>query len=353
MKALGILEGGLSGRYPAIRQVKAWPTDELVRSGPSAVLPGTGKAKDEGCGMFTAIAVCSSNIDHDKKPIKKSCNRLECPICHTRTLTRNAEAVTSRVNGYREALAGQRTLGGDHAKMPRPPRHGILSPPQSVINAVYDRSTRSLEKKYPGGYTDQQFQLVFMEKFRYEAYKTMDLLGIDGSAVIIHFNRVTTRGRRLHRESGEDLPIWDWIRKQENFRDLIYFSPHVHLIYYGTSMPTNYFYDQSGGWVFKMKRDADQVARLAYYLLSHAPVIHGRLSVTYWGCVSARKLKAVEEHTEKEEVLCETCHAVMVYASLGLDGSIVHVTDRAMYRKRKVRKYQIVEPGPPPGRPRP
>lgn len=336
------------GRYPAIRQVKAWqypaPSEEATIKSQVRLMPGTGKIKDEECGMFTAIAVCSSNPDHDKKPIQKSCNRLECPICHTRTLTRNAEAVASRVNGYREALVGQRTLGGDHAKMARPPRGGTLSPPQSIINAVYDRTIKSLKKKHPEGFTGEDVQLVFMEKFRYEAYKAMEILGIDGAAVIIHFDRVNDLGKALHEEAAPNKPRWEWVRDQPDFRDLIYFSPHVHLMYYGTSMPTKDFYEASGCWVFKMVREVEDVPRLAYYLLSHAPIIHGRLSVTYWGCLSPRKLQAIDEHIVKEEVLCEKCGAVMVYASIDGQGEIQHITDRPLYRKHRVRTYAIREP---------
>lgn len=348
MTGTGILEGGLSGRYPAIRQVKAWdytpPSEEATMRSPGRTVPGTGKTKDEECGMFTAIAVCSSNPEHEKRPIQKSCNRLECPVCYTRTLTRNAEAVAGRVNGYREALAGQQTLEGKVAKMARPPRSGTLSSPQSVVNAVYDRTMKALRKKHPEGFTSQDVQLVFMEKFRYEVYKAMELLGIDGAAVIIHFDRITDQGKELFHEEAPDKPIWQWLITKPNWRDLIYFSPHVHLLYYGTSMPTKDFYEASGGWVFKMIREADQVEKAAYYYLSHAPVIHGRLSVTYWGCLSPRKLKAIDEHVVKEEVLCETCGAVLVYASIDARGEIQHITDRPMYRKKRVRVYQIVEP---------
>lgn len=343
---------GVTGRYPAIRQVKAWeypaPSEEPNVKAAGRAVPGTGQVKDDQCGMFTAVAVCSSNPDHEKRPIQKSCNRLECPVCYTRVLRRNAEAVALRVNGYREALEGQRTLDGKITNRPYPPRSGTMSSPQSVINTVYDRTIRSLEKKKPGGYNSMDVQAVFLEKYRYEVYKALDILfkeedpGNGGAAVIIHFDRVNDQGKELFDEAHPDMPIWSWIITNPNWRDLIYFSPHVHLLYYGTTMNTREFYDKSDGWTFKMIREADQVEPASYYYLSHAPVIHGRLSVTYWGCLSPRKLKAVDEHIVKEEVLCETCGAVMVYASIDGSGNILNLTDHHMYRKRRVRTYQIV-----------
>ena len=341
-------------RYPAIRQVKAW--DTLAPLAPvhprNRILPGTGAVKDEECGEWTALAVCSADVNHERRPIMKSCNRLECPVCHTRVLQRNSAAVASRVDGYRKALTGQVTLYGGIAKKPRPPRHGILSPPASVVNAVYDRTMKSLAKKYPGGeYTAEDIQATYMEKFRYEAYKALELLGIDGAACIIHYDRVTEEGKEKHQAEAPGMARWEWLRCQvENWHDLVYFSPHMHVAYYGWTMDTDEFYEKSGGWVFKMRRVVEEVAPLAYYLLSHAPVIHGRLSVTYTGCLSPRKLKAVDDHIEKEEVLCEKCGAVMVFAAIDMDGNITHITDRPLYHKRRVRTYRIEEgPGPGPG----
>lgn len=351
MTSTGILNVEGSGRYPAIRQVKAWeyfaPSEEPTLKAGGRAVPGTGQVKDDQCGMFTAVAVCSSNPDHEKRPIQKSCNRLECPVCYTRVLRRNAEAVALRVNGYREALAGQRTLDGKITNRPYPPRSGTMSAPQSITNMVYDRTIKTLDKKKPGGYNSMDVQATFLEKYRYEAYKALELLGIDGAAVIIHFDRINDHGKELFDEEQPDMPIWAWIITKPNWRDLIYFSPHVHLLYYGTTMNTREFYEKSDGWTFKMIREADQVEPAAYYYLSHAPVIHGRLSVTYWGCLSPRKLKAIDEHVVKEEVLCETCGAVLVYASIDEEGHILQLTDHHMYRKRRVRTYQIVAPGPP------
>ncbi len=340
----------LPARYPAIRQEKAWeypaPSEAPTIKPEGRVLPGTGMVKDQFCGEVRSVAVCSANpVDHEKRKIRHSCNRLECPICHARTLSRNAEAVGSRVNGYRQALMGQRTIDGQQVARPRPPRHGVLSPPMSVINAVYDRTIKALDRKHPDGYTAAAVQQVFIEKFRYEAYKALDLLGVDGASVIIHFDRVSDQGKTRYTDAGTDDKIWKWIRQQPDFRDLIRLSPHVHLIYYGTSMPTGDFYEASGSWVFKMRREVEDVPRLASYLLSHAPVINGRVSVTYWGCLSARKLEAVSTYTEKEEVLCETCGSILVHASIDDKGNVLHVTDRPLYHKHRVRVYVIKKPG--------
>lgn len=316
----------------------------------TGLLPGTGQVKDERCGTWTALVVCSTSPeDHPKKPIKHSCNRLECPECHTRVLIRNADNVALRVNGYREALSGQRTLAGGlgHA---RSPRHGILSPPASLVNRVYDRTLKALAQKYPdGNYSLEDLQEIYLGKLRYEVYKALEILGVDGAAVVIHFDRVTDAGKDRHHAARTYIPRWEWVRRQPDWKDLIYFSPHAHLAFYGYSLDTGEFYDLSGGWTFKNKgyNERKGIGGLAWYLLSHTPVIKGRLSVTYWGCLSPRKLKCVDEYFEREEVLCEVCGSVMEYASVDQDCNYMGLTGKTLYRKVRIRKYAIAGPPAP------
>lgn len=325
----------------AIRQVKAWAISPRSRT-----LPRTGSIKDDLCGEIRKVAVCSQDPKHDRRVVRHSCNRLECPICYKRTLQRNAEAVALRVEGYKQAVLGQRTLDGKKAKKPRPPRHGILSPPSSVINAVYDRTVKAMVKA--GTQDSQEAQYIFLEKFRYEIYKTLDILGIDGAAVIIHLDRITKTGKEIYHEDQPGRSAWDWILDRPDWRDLVAFSPHVHIIFYGRAIETGDFYDKSGGWVFKNRGDALTPQGLAYYELSHAPVIHGRLSVTYWGCLSPRRLQAVEERTETEPVICRECGAPMVFADVDLDGQVLDLTDRPLLGRHRVKIYKVVDP--PPGR---
>jgi len=333
--------------YPAIPPSKGMVSRNATLNPYAGMIPGTGVERDERCGQVSAVAVCSADPSHSKRHIRHSCNRLECPTCFPRVLQRNAEAVASRVTGYRNAHApGQTTLEGRHKATPRAPRHGVLSPPMSIINAVYDRSRKALNKTGED-YTSQELQAVYLEKFRYEFYKALEHLDIDGASVIIHFYRITDQGMRRYRESGTTDARWKWLQQQDDWRSMVYFSPHGHLMFYGTSKDTKEFYESSGGWVFKNKGDIPTPEGMAYYLLSHTPVIRDRLSVTYWGCLSPRKLKAVETYIQKEEVLCEKCGAVLVYASIDDDGTILDVTDRPLYHKKKIKIYSIVPDRPP------
>jgi hypothetical protein len=331
--------------YPAIPPSKGMASRATIHPR-DGIIPGTGQVKDEMCGQVRSIAVCSADPSHDRRKIKHSCNRLECPECFPRVLHRNSEALASRVQGYRLALAqGQTTLEGQYRAKPRAPRQGVLSPPQKVINAVYDRSRKALDK-LGEPYTSQDLQAVYLEKFRYETYKALDTLGVDGAGVVIHFYRVTDEGKALHKISGTELPRWAWLQKQDDWQSLVYFSPHVHLMFYGMAIDTDKFYDESDGWTFKNKGDIYDAEGFAYYILSHAPVIKDRLSVTYWGCLSPRKLKAVDTFIQKDEVLCEKCGAVLVFASLDENGEIQNITDRPLYHKKRIRIYALAAAPP-------
>ena len=319
--------------YPAICQLKGFR-----RAG----IPGTGPEGSDRCGEWEGHAgICSgSGTDHPIIRFQYSCHNLTCPVCFTGTLVRNAKAAAQRVNGYREAMAAvQGTLAGcTGAGIPLPPRHVMLSPPASVVNHYIEKIIRWLPD-HPG----EAFDSEFTRRFRESAYRELQALGLDGAGVVIHLWRTTARAKALHNESGSTDRIWDWLRPREDREDLVYFSPHAHLVAYGAMLPAGEFYNISGGWVYRNLGEAYNLEGLLFYLLGHTQVINGRVSITYAGCLSPRRLKTTKTEVLREEVLCETCGAVMMHGRLDtLDETTVQeLTDRPVIRKVIRRFYEI------------
>ncbi len=237
----------------------------------------------------------------------------------------------------------------------RSPRHWILSPPRSVVEACLERTALKLEKT---GGTDEDWGRIFIEKFRYEVYKAIELSDIDGAAVVIHLYRIKKDKQREIRKAMNRLNLqggsWDYVRAQPDWQKYLYFYPHVHLVGYGTNIPG--FYKKSKGWLLKLRPEIEpgpdgkfNTAGLFYYLLGHAPVVAGKVSVTYVGCMSSRRLACIKKVTERLEVLCPECGANMCYCSVDENMEITAVhADRPLYRKVEHYTYEIRDPDAPP-----
>lgn len=344
--------------YPAIEQ------DGLFSpSRTHAKLPGTGATKDENCGVWTSLAVCSGDPQHFRKPVTKNCGRLECPECHTRPLRRSANAAALRIDGYRHAMVGQRTLSGEHTDVVSlAPRHFLISFTRSDVETTVARAEKALTRKWGRSWTQDDWDRAVITKLRDRAYDLIDLAFEDpdrpgqwGAAPIIHPYRIRKSKRaKIQREINKlpnPIKYWQWIRMQPDWRDYVKFSPHVHLVAYGSAIPTNEFYERTGGAVIKMIRDVDNTPALVYYLLSHAPVINGKLQITYLGCLSRERLKVEKEWIDREDVLCPKCSAVMCWTRTDDQLNVLEVLyDRPMQHKHLHRVFRVVVPGGgPPG----
>lgn len=319
--------------YPAICQLKGFRRGNI---------PGTGPEGSERCGDWQGHAgICSgSGTKHKIIKFQYSCHHLTCPTCYTGTLVRNAKAASQRIAGYREALAeAQSTLGGGSWARPLPPRHVVLSPPASVVNHLIERINRWLPD-HPG----EAFDSEFTRRFREVVYREIEGLGLGGAGVVIHLWRTTSRAKRLHNESGSDLRIWDWLRPREDLEDLVVFSPHAHLVAYGSMIPAGEFYNISCGWVYRNLDEVYNLEGLLFYLLGHVQVINGRVSITYAGCLSPRKLKTTKTEVVREDLLCEECGSVMVHGRVDTldDTRVEELTDRPVVRRVIKRYYEIV-----------
>lgn len=319
------------------------------------ILVGTGPVTDDQCGKWIRVGafirahVCPVNQDHRPHPIKHSCNDPACPECHPRYLQIQSERISARVDGFIQAKEDlQRTLDGTNARPVYRSRHFMISPPVGVVNRILNKCRLDGEQEYD--YT----KMVVL--FREAGYKAFEQSGLDGASVIIHWYRPRKElagiiQKQMAAQGYKDR--WQFIIHQKNWRDYVAFSPHIHLIAYGYAKDTDTFYEDTNGWTIRMIRKAHSTQGLAYYLLSHASPIEGRVSVTWIGCLSNRRLKVEMTYYDREDVICEECekegvYTMMMHGLLDEDLKVASIYDRPVQRKIFKQRYRIQVSGPPP-----
>lgn len=249
------------------------------------LIPGMGQKTHETCGdpnWFTQTVCCPVDSSHSRRVVGgTTCGNPSCPVCYAAWLSRAADRVGCRVEGFRQFDR-------------YPPRHVVLSVRDGDLDfeALRVMTAKRCMKKL------QQY-------FRKRAVEE----GCNGGAQVIH----------LHRTSDEvprDLSQkkWDWVRSQgaEHFGELVVFSPHAHLATYGYLRRVERGEDDFRYVNLGALKTRDDIERWAYYALSHAPVIEGMHAVTYFGTCSYSQLKPTWRSVSHTESRCPVCGAVMI-----------------------------------------
>ncbi len=254
-------------RYPATRQTIE-PSEKF--------LPGTGERKDEFCGRVRYMAVCIENPDHIKIPVGHSCNRPVCPICWSRWCHRGADAIGSKISGWRK-------LAGSPA-----PCHVVVSPP-------------------PGTFPEDTLTRVMLKDF----YRLAAYAGLVAGSVIVHHWRIKA-GTVIDPDSKT---AWEWVRKRADWRDLVVWSPHFHVIGFGHLMKSRDF-EKETGWIYKNKGalwSRDDVEAVAYYALSHAAIEERRKASTDFGFMHSKHVKVKFRWAESSLMRCPVCGGELHY----------------------------------------
>lgn len=204
------------------------------------------------------------------------CERRECPECEG-IWTRD------RAVGVVQRLAGARYAESDG--LDRRVVHAVMSPPEGDVRTLQEVSD---------GFG--------------EAYELAQEKGIRGGVAIFHGFRVTDAAKEQYVADDPDTGLWDWIKhdRAEDWRSLTYWSPHYHILGLCRDMGANHPEEQDG-WVAERIRslapysgltDMDgyqDMARAAYYVLSHATFEEGRDCVRWYGDVSTATFRPAEE----------------------------------------------------------
>ncbi|MBA7583688.1 hypothetical protein ES708_25635 [subsurface metagenome] len=340
---------GSASLYPASSQstlsssqshsLSSHPVSEHVDHGFSFM--GMGEQTNDFCGKIRSMIACPEC--HYYVPIRIRCKRSTCPVCFHSLIGRGAESAQSRIMGYYNAQLADNPAGGSRRGRVRLPYHAVLSLP---------------EDQYCPSYVSEKEEMKRLKDiFRKQALK----MGSTGGTSVIHVFRIKWGYKRLLNElatrlnkSGERTPsggrykLYDALRTLPNWRECVYYSPHVHIIGYGYLQPSNELED---GWVYKKiinrpLKDGEDVRHLISYLLSHATPVSGMHTVTYFGVCSYNKLVIVDKQYFHEPVLCPNgCSCELVYADM--DG-IPYPHMETYLRMRVIITYRMA--GEPPSK---
>jgi len=336
------LEPGLAIETPG-PGVSAWYPDiqpnnkSFRRENQRSARPTPGYAEPNPvCGSVRFKVLCPEVPKHFSRENRYSCHRPECPTCWPSWAARAAGRACDTIEGYRAASG-----------INRKPRHVSLSP--DPTNVPYEG---------PG---PEALQWLYDEGRRVVA-----VLGISAAAVIAHPYRIVPEYEaavsRMADNAGENR--YTWALSQENWRDLVYFSPHLHLLAYGPLMDSDKFHDVTE-WIYvnhdddesgDTGRSGDELKKTVFYLLSHSWVRGNNATVRYWLGMSTRRLKCSDSMTLKKPVFCPVCgvQAVRVQPDIiRADGSVYHEYQDLRnapkaYRKIFSRVYELrpVKPRP-------
>lgn len=228
------------------------------------------------CGTPKFLIRCE-HPDHPRKIIPHSCGRPECPICYPTWGSRAAARVENLLEEY------QRLIGSRYR-----PFYVTLSPdPEDYQEETEETMRRLLE----------------------DARKMARILGASAVVVIPHGYRIRLERKREAADGASRLHVnrYEWCMKQPNPREFLSWSPHLHLMGWGYLKDSDEFHQETG-WVYKKHRNVDNIAKAAYYQLSHAWVPAGKQKhvLRYWGGLSPTNLGCEKTVTWVEET-CRVC----------------------------------------------
>jgi len=214
-------------------------------------LPGTEEPHD-WCGNWVWKG-CMYSLDHHAehkgkifvKHFQRSCYRASCQECVLKWISREANAVTRRLEKGLKQSKRKHVI------------HVIVSPPSWVHNRPYSQ-------------------------LRKTSYAIAKSVGVEGGASIFHPFR---------------------FRKENNSW---YYSPHFHLMVVGWIKDTKELYNKNG-WIVKnlgIRKNMGEVFGTVHYQLSHTGVKKKVKSVTWFGKFTYSKLR-IEKTDEKEK--CPDC----------------------------------------------
>ncbi len=339
--------------------------------------------KNEKCGEISAIHKCKTC--KTTYPLLHICHRLECPECYRAAAARigargsrniraahaaavealnpdNATDVYGRVlpNARLDAeyddqaaqLLSKIRYGGI--------RHIVLSPPPNLYDAWkdYDSSkmtrevSKHTQKYFPRiigsayvyhPYRIQKDIISQLKQYRYEnPGRIIQIVKREKEDITVNHQQTLSLAKNNPGEpatygaSGFWADVYDDVLGLGGIPNYINFSPHIHLLYMGTTPPANEYYEDSEGWIYKHinggrplewditqeegKPLKDAIAQKLTYLASHAalfPSESGKMhDVIHYTGLFAPRASVTEKDTDGKitirkkyytNVDCEKC----------------------------------------------
>jgi hypothetical protein len=284
----------------------AWPEEMDMRfyAESSVTLPGMSEP-GANCGVWGPQDFCDECGEVGFGP--SQCEQRGCPNCWWKWSGNRAENMTVRLGAARHAAEEAQDKRAVHT---------VASPPEGEIRTL----------------TDVQ------QGFR-DAYALAKERGVRGGVCIFHGFRVRDAVKREFREEDPEGGIWAWIRERdEDWRDLTYWSPHYHIV--GLARDVEADTGDSGGvWRFRRVRSLerftltdmdgyDDMAGISRYLLSHLTFESEAStdSVRWFGSLSTASFSPEEELSEGSLSAIER-HAEEVVGGVDERGDDSHQED--------------------------
>jgi hypothetical protein len=270
------------------------------------VTPGYGQPHPV-CGEVRFKITCPQDPSHYQALARHTCHRPACPTCFPSWAARAAKSAVEVLEGYRQVT--------NH---PYTPRHITISP-----------DPRSVPFTEP---TQEALQWLYDE-----GRKAARVLGVVAAVPIPHSYRIRPDQEAAIQEAATRAGMnrYEYALSLPNWRDLVYFSPHIHMMAYGRLMPSDEFHDKTT-WVYH-NHDAKKCPRspgkTLYYLLTHAWVLGNHKIVRYWFGMSTHALKRVSEPSTTDPIPCPSCgtDCVMTPPDVTWNDGSVHAFYQDLY----------------------
>jgi len=244
------------------------------------------KPTQDDCGMIYRKIMCSQNGMHDPSYRHIRCNEPGCPICYIKFVSRLADSVTERIQGFKTVWRQEQ------------PYHLIFWP----------------EPRSGRPYADCG------EAFR-DAKRLLKEMGVVAAVVWYHPYRIKKELkphlRRYRRAHGLDGKIGFWKMAHDDvlrigaLENYIESGPHWHAIATGyLEHVVKYSKRMNAGYKKKRYLEKErQVHEVAYYISSHCCREAGKSSVRYYGDLSYRMLAREMVEEKIKNVVCQVCGA--------------------------------------------
>lgn len=251
------------------------------------VTPGYSESSPS-CGQFLYWKVCRTNPNHPKKAVLAHCKKAACPTCYPSWASRESASAAEQITAFKE-LTGN----------PYAVRHIALSPPSDMVSSL--------------GFTWASPDAL---KWIYaEGNRVQRLLGVTGCLVVAHpyrikkeyWDRIASR-----KETTENR--YQWVMRQDDWHEYVYFSPHLHLFAFGKLMDYKKFKDLTG-WLYHNigYRSGKDLRNALRYVLTHAWVKGNTKILRSWGAMSNRNFgsEIVEKYWEEDVCQEPGCGSLM------------------------------------------
>lgn len=260
--------------------------------------PGIGFQKPD-CGSW----VRKLKSGDEFRDIYHNCDRLGCPVCMPGTITAKGRDVEDRFKLYEQAKMAENAVLVPGERRNIDPRQFIFSISPSHTGELIAKVKRVL----PGEWS-QKHATLFLDYYREEEDRAIKTAGLIGGLKVYHDARVKhpftgamgARAKHLigmeaklagnMKDTDVSWHLYDHIRKQKNWSQYYYFSPHTHVIAHGVVIDADEFERLMPGWKYHNKSYVKNPGGLARYLYSHMAMIEDRKAVSWFGRLSSASL---------------------------------------------------------------